>query len=191
MLHETQTQEIPAVSSRGGDNGRAITCSAPSMSATTGGEGDPFALPALSVHDLCVARIKLARARMMVRQSPWPIKPKPVIKPVLVYSSCPGPYRISPFQVYAAPIGPKRGAAAFPEMLAAVSRLHKIMPAIILGPSRSRGPSRARQDLAWRMRHLLGMSLPEIGHRLGGRDHTTALVSVRAHQSRIDRGEAL
>jgi chromosomal replication initiation ATPase DnaA len=46
---------------------------------------------------------------------------------------------------------------------------------------------RARQQAMWRMKTELGMSMPEIGRRIGNKDHTTVLHGIRAHQARLDR----
>jgi len=49
----------------------------------------------------------------------------------------------------------------------------------ILGESRTAKIVRARQLCCYLMRQCTPMSLPEIGRRLGGRDHTTILHAVR------------
>jgi hypothetical protein len=53
---------------------------------------------------------------------------------------------------------------------------------------RSRPVVLARNEAAYRLRHETTMSLPQIGRKLGGRDHTTILHSVRQHEARL-RGE--
>jgi len=42
----------------------------------------------------------------------------------------------------------------------------------------------------WLAYHITGMSLSQIGRRLGGRDHTTILSGIRKIQRQIDAGEA-
>jgi chromosomal replication initiator protein len=48
----------------------------------------------------------------------------------------------------------------------------------IVGPSRQRQVTRARQVAMYLVRNHLGRSLPEIGRAFGDRDHTTVLASV-------------
>lgn len=48
----------------------------------------------------------------------------------------------------------------------------------VVGPSRQRQVTRARQVAMYLVRHHLGRSLPEIGRAFGDRDHTTVLASV-------------
>lgn len=54
----------------------------------------------------------------------------------------------------------------------------------LLGQSRLKGISHARQYAMWRIRRETNRSLPEIGAFLGGRDHTTVLHGVRMHEKR-------
>ena len=50
----------------------------------------------------------------------------------------------------------------------------------IIGPCRRRHLARPRQRFMWLMRKAKpGMSLPEIGRRFGGRDHTTVIHALR------------
>lgn len=42
---------------------------------------------------------------------------------------------------------------------------------------------RARHEAMYRMRHETNLTLPQIGQRLGGRDHTTVLHGVRKHEA--------
>lgn len=42
----------------------------------------------------------------------------------------------------------------------------------------------ARHEAMWRMSNETSMSLPAIGRRMGGRDHTTVLYAIRAHEAR-------
>lgn len=43
----------------------------------------------------------------------------------------------------------------------------------------------ARQEAMWRCKNETPMSYPEIGRRFGGRDHTTAIHSFKAHEKRM------
>ena len=45
-----------------------------------------------------------------------------------------------------------------------------------------------RQELCWLLKQGTSWSLPQIGRALGGRDHTTIMHAIRAHQKTIDNG---
>jgi chromosomal replication initiation ATPase DnaA len=53
-----------------------------------------------------------------------------------------------------------------------------VSPSQLLSKDRHKSIARARHVAAWLMRQT-GLSFPEIGRALGGRDHTTAMNSVR------------
>lgn len=57
--------------------------------------------------------------------------------------------------------------------------LHHLTPDDITGPRRTTDHINARHIAAWVLREHFGMSYPAIGHKLGGRDHTTAMNAVR------------
>jgi chromosomal replication initiation ATPase DnaA len=62
----------------------------------------------------------------------------------------------------------------------------------IRGPSRKRNIVLARQFICYWARRRTTLSLPQIGRRLGGRDHTTVLHAVRAYRDmRQDMGRKL
>lgn len=56
----------------------------------------------------------------------------------------------------------------------------------LVGASRKIMHSVPRQKAMWLMKTELGMSLPAIGRRLGGRDHTTILHGIRRHEKRME-----
>jgi hypothetical protein len=60
--------------------------------------------------------------------------------------------------------------------------------AVMVGKDRRRKVSDARHVLVWEIHHKFGMSFPALGRLFGGRDHTTALYSVRKVEAL--RGEA-
>ena len=68
------------------------------------------------------------------------------------------------------------------DILKIVSRHFKIARNEILSPRRSRDVVRPRQIAMYLAKSLTSRSLPEIGRRFGGRDHTTVLHSVRKVQ---------
>ena len=55
----------------------------------------------------------------------------------------------------------------------------------LVGPQRSYPIVAARHEAMWRMTKETQMSLPQIGRRLGGRDHTTVIHGVRKHVERM------
>lgn len=62
---------------------------------------------------------------------------------------------------------------------------HSVTRAELIGQQRSRPIAIARQEAAYRLKTETTMSLPQIGRRLGGRDHTTIIHSVRRHLERM------
>ena len=82
------------------------------------------------------------------------------------------------------------GAAYFRAVLADVSERHGVDVDDITGPSRLREIVHARQEVAWKVRKAQDacfeprFSLSQIGTWLGGRDHTTILHAIRAHEKR-------
>lgn len=60
-----------------------------------------------------------------------------------------------------------------------VSDYYNIRLSDIIGPKRLRAYARPRQIAMYLCKHLTSRSLPEIGRRFGGRDHTTVMHGVR------------
>lgn len=77
------------------------------------------------------------------------------------------------------------------DILKIVSRHFKIAKNEILSPRRSRDVVRPRQIAMYLAKSLTSRSLPEIGRRFGGRDHTTVLHSVRKVQQLIKSDDNL
>lgn len=71
-----------------------------------------------------------------------------------------------------------------------VARKHRVCLSDLTGKCRVAKFVRARQEAMWRLRQETIFSLPQIGARIGGRDHSSVLWGIRAHQARIDAGEA-
>jgi chromosomal replication initiator protein len=65
-----------------------------------------------------------------------------------------------------------------------VAARHGLTLADLLGQSRIWRIARARQAAYAAIRIELGWSLPRIGRLFGGRDHTTILKGIRAHERR-------
>lgn len=47
----------------------------------------------------------------------------------------------------------------------------------------------ARHEAFWRCKNETTMSLPQIGRRFGGRDHTTVLHGIKKHQAKLEAME--
>ena len=73
------------------------------------------------------------------------------------------------------------------EIIEDVADLYEIHPCEIEGRSLRRYVVCARQEVMARM-HERGMSLGQIGRRLGGLHHTTVLHGVRRHHERNEVG---
>lgn len=78
------------------------------------------------------------------------------------------------------------------QIMRRVAQLRGITVDDIIGESRKRPIAHARQETMWELRQRTRLSLPHIGLMLGGRDHTTVLHGVRAHEARMAerQGEA-
>lgn len=76
-------------------------------------------------------------------------------------------------------------------IIADVAFMHDLSVGDIIGPSRARYVSLARQEAMWsayQERRTNGMrvyGLQSIGEALGGRDHTTVLHGIRQHEARM------
>jgi len=69
-----------------------------------------------------------------------------------------------------------------------VAKKHGLSVAELIGPARSRWIAWPRFEAAHQLRTELGWSLPQIGRRLGDRDHTTALNMLRRYEEPAVRG---
>jgi chromosomal replication initiation ATPase DnaA len=67
------------------------------------------------------------------------------------------------------------------EILSETATKHGLSVEELLGQARSRWIAWPRFEAAHRLRKELGWSLPQIGRRLGDRDHTTALNALRRY----------
>jgi hypothetical protein len=74
------------------------------------------------------------------------------------------------------------------QIVTEVCEKHKIGRVEVMSRTRRYAVVNARHEVMWRMRAETTMSLPEIGKRLGGFDHTTVLHGVRRHAALL-RGE--
>ena len=77
------------------------------------------------------------------------------------------------------------------EIQRAVCRHFGITCAQLVSANRKRAIARPRQIAMWLSRNLTKRSLPDIGRRFGGRDHTTALHAVRRIDALIAEREGV
>lgn len=77
------------------------------------------------------------------------------------------------------------GAPSMGEIIRAAARLSGVSVAELLGPCRERRLAYPRQVAMTLCREMTGASLPQIGRRFGGRDHTTVLHAIRATEARM------
>lgn len=73
----------------------------------------------------------------------------------------------------------------FNRIISRVAEKHQISVADLLGPSPARRFSHPRQEAMAEVKETFAYSLPRIGRLFGGRDHTTVLFGIRAHQARV------
>lgn len=79
------------------------------------------------------------------------------------------------------------GAApgAFGRILLDVAVRHEVTIQDLISGSRERHICHARQEAMWMAHANTRLSMPSIGKRLGGRDHTTVMHGIRAHARRM------
>jgi chromosomal replication initiator protein len=90
-------------------------------------------------------------------------------------------------------LGPDRRSAkpSVEEVLAATAGLFGVTPSQLTARDRRPDVARARKVAIYLARELTGKSLPEIGRRLGGRDHSTILAAVRSLSRDVEHDEEL
>ena len=90
-------------------------------------------------------------------------------------------------------LGPDRRAAkpSVEDVLTATASLFGVTPSELVARNRRPDVARARKVAIYLARELTGKSLPEIGRRLGGRDHSTILSAVRSLSGDIERDSDL
>lgn len=78
----------------------------------------------------------------------------------------------------------KAGAPRWKRILHEVAEKHGLGVMDLISSSRSRNVVFARQEAIFRLRMETSLSLPQIGRRLGGKDHTTVLHSIKRYLHR-------
>lgn len=76
------------------------------------------------------------------------------------------------------------------ETLQAIARDHGVTVGMLTGPQRHKHAAAARRD-AYAALRLLGLTLPQIGRALGGRDHSTVLAGLRKRKEQCSAGGLL
>ena len=86
-------------------------------------------------------------------------------------------------------LGPDRRAAkpSVEDVLSATAGVFGMTSGQLIARDRRPDVARARKVAIYLARELTGKSLPEIGRRLGGRDHSTILAAVRSLSGDIER----
>lgn len=74
------------------------------------------------------------------------------------------------------------------KVLEDVAAKHGIDVKVLVGRSKPILLSPARQEAAYRMRMECGLSYPQLGRALGGRDHSTIIHAVRRHAALLAEG---
>ena len=79
--------------------------------------------------------------------------------------------------------------AKWPEIVRQVCEKHRVSPLEI--KSRYRDPRivKARHEAFYRLRTETTMSFPQIGTKMGGFDHSTAISGYKSHLKRIENGD--
>ncbi len=86
-------------------------------------------------------------------------------------------------------LGPDRRAAkpSVEDVILATASLYGLTSKELIARDRRPNVAQARKVAIYLSRELTGKSLPEIGRRLGGRDHSTILAAVRSLSGDIER----
>lgn len=74
---------------------------------------------------------------------------------------------------------------AWKRILIEVAKASGTTVAELISPRRTRHISEARQAAMYRLSRETSMSIPQIGRRLGGRDHSSILHGIRRHEERM------
>lgn len=77
----------------------------------------------------------------------------------------------------------------FAQILDVVSKFYSIHTIHIISQQRTVPICRTRHVVMWLAYHVSGMTLAQIGRRLGNRDHTTVLSGMRKIQRLLDAGD--
>lgn len=74
----------------------------------------------------------------------------------------------------------------FPDRIVAeVAERHGLTRKELCSADRHRPIAHARQEAMWELRRRTKLSLTQIAHRVGVKDHTSVLHGIRVHQARM------
>ena len=76
-------------------------------------------------------------------------------------------------------------------ILRAVSGMYNVKVSDLRGARKHKALSYPRQQAMYLARKLTGLSYPEIGQRLGGKDHSTVIYAERKIQDRLEKDPEL
>jgi hypothetical protein len=77
-------------------------------------------------------------------------------------------------------------APAWKLIVQEVCAKHGLTLPVILGARRSKQIVLARHEAFYRLSTETTMSLPQIGYRMGGKDHSTVIHGIRQHEARME-----
>ncbi len=77
------------------------------------------------------------------------------------------------------------------QVIKAVADFFEVLPGDFINRSRKKGVVEPRQIAAFLLRDTLGMSYPEIGEKLGKRDHSTVIYSYEKIAEEVNKNQAL
>jgi hypothetical protein len=175
-------------------------------------------MPALQIRPEEIGRFDLDAYKEVRRRIRQPVRVRPDLSPVrqtpeeFIARELASIARPKGVKIYAFPIGPIRGrdwlnvaskiaAPDLPpppprprrvkveEIMGIVSTVYQIRIVDLKSVRRTREIVRPRQEAMWLSKMFTTQSLPEIGRRFGGRDHTTVLHAVRTIAGMVERGE--
>lgn len=106
--------------------------------------------------------------------------PEPVVLPPLPIRRLPHRY------ILIGNIPPTRFQPKWKTIIHEVAVAHSVFFAEIVGHARSYPIVAARQEAYYRLRTELGMSFPEIGRRMGGKDHTGVIHGINKHKAKLE-----
>lgn len=142
-------------------------------------------------------REHIARKRLYASMTPPPPPPPPpqISRPKeMLCSEAPAPHGepvpvVTKALIDAAQLNVRNGEPTFGLILRVCCHYFGCSKATLLADRRVRPIVRYRQIVAYLAKDMTLHSLPEIGRRLGGRDHTTILHGVRKTEQHIATGE--
>lgn len=106
-----------------------------------------------------------------------------------LYGSPIGPVRFTgrDWLRIATPAAPSVGQAK--RIMREICEKYGVTQIDLISDRRTANLVRPRQHACWRLRHETTLSYPSIGKLMGGRDHTTAIASVRRFEALIAAGK--